>query len=81
MIAARTEALRALKKLEEYANTSEFELLGKLRAYCGDLAHTCVEKSARLAFVTLHKVKSDEYNFLKGAAVRDVSFRYSFSAA
>lgn len=66
ILAARTHAIRQLRK--KYGDTiaEETTLLSKLMAYCSKEAHSCVEKAAMIGFVKLRILEPDENNELRG---------------
>lgn len=64
MLAARDQAIQRLK--EQYPTIEDGVLLSKLVAYCSKDAHSCIEKGAKIAFVKIRLVESDENSSLRG---------------
>uniref|UniRef100_A0A1B0GNC5 Uncharacterized protein n=1 Tax=Phlebotomus papatasi TaxID=29031 RepID=A0A1B0GNC5_PHLPP len=67
MLAARTHAVRQLKK--QYPDEDESHLLAKLMAYCSRESHSCVEKAAMISFVKLRILEPDSKSSLRGDTV------------
>lgn len=58
MLGARARALEQLKIQHPFDD--EGKLLTKLIAYCSKQAHSCVEKAAKVAFVKIRIIETDD---------------------
>lgn len=67
MLAARTHAIRILKKQKPSMEDSSF--LPRLVAYCSTESHSCVEKAAMICLVKLRILEPDEKCSLRGGTL------------
>lgn len=78
MLAARAYAIQRLKGLEDPQITEEHVWLSRLRGYCSEEAHSCVEKAGMMSFIKMNILKPDEKNSLRGETLRIVNFTYLY---
>lgn len=76
MLAARTQAIKHLKKINGTPDDEEDSVfLPKLVAYCSKEAHSCVEKAAMIALVKLRILEADDKCSLRGQKLLEVRRR------
>lgn len=68
VLAAREQAVERLKI--EYPDVSENDIRGNLILYSSDQGNSCVEKTARLAAVSIHQLPVDNELSLRGETLR-----------
>lgn len=68
-LGARNDAIAKLQAAEPEAEPCE--LLGRLVAYTSEEAHSSVERAAKLAFVRIRALKTDEKHAMRGQALED----------
>ncbi|KAJ2938187.1 hypothetical protein O0L34_g18526 [Tuta absoluta] len=69
LLAARTQALMELSKLNPDVQSSE--LLGHLICYCSDQAHSSVEKAGLIGLVRMRYIETDESQRMRGDKLQE----------
>lgn len=70
LMTARDRAIRELKKGREDEDIHESVFLPQLVAYTSEMAHSSIEKAAKMALIKLRILETDQHGRFRGATLR-----------